>query len=81
MKNEDKKAVAKNYGVGYTYFENWIESIAFFRNICAHYGRLYNINLSKTPVLYSQYKEISNLRIYAILLCLKNLLPNDLHWN
>ncbi len=29
MKNEDKKAVAKNYGVGYTYFESWIESIAF----------------------------------------------------
>ena len=80
MKNEDKKAVAKTYGVGYTYFESWIESIAFVRNICAHYGRLYNVNLSKSPMLYKQYQGISNLRIYAILLCLKNLLPNDLHW-
>ncbi len=80
MKNEDKKAVAKTYGVGYTYFESWIESIAFVRNICAHYGRLYNVNLSKTPILYKQYDGISNLRIYAVLLCLKNLLPNDLHW-
>jgi len=80
MKNEDKKAVAKTYGIGYTYFESWIESIAFVRNICAHYGRLYNVNLSKSPMLYRQYQRISNLRIYAILLCLKNLLPNDLHW-
>ena len=80
MKNEDKKAVAKTYGIGYTYFESWIESIAFVRNICAHYGRLYNVNLSKSPMLYKQYPGISNLRVYAILLCLKNLLPNDLHW-
>ncbi len=69
MKNEDKKAVAKTYGVGYTYFESWIESIAFFRNICAHYGRLYNVNLSKTPKLHAQYNGISNLQIYAVLLC------------
>ncbi len=80
MKNEDKKAVAKTYSVGYTYFESQIESIAFVRNICAHYGRLYNVNLSKTPELYAQYNGISNLRIYAVLLCLKHLLPNDLHW-
>ena len=52
MKHEDKKAVAQIYGVKYTYLESWIEHIAFVRNICAHYGRLYNVNLSKTPALY-----------------------------
>lgn len=46
MKNEDKKAVALTYGVGYTYFESWIESIAYVRNLCAHYGRLYNADRS-----------------------------------
>ena len=40
MKNADKKAVATTFGVGYTYFESWIESIAYVRNMCAHYGRL-----------------------------------------
>ena len=50
MKHEDKKVVARIYGVKYTYLESWIEHIAFVRNICAHYGRLYNVNLSKTPV-------------------------------
>lgn len=80
MKNEDKKAVAKTFSIGYTYFESWIESIAFVRNICAHYGRLYNVNLAKTPMMYKQYQEIGNLRVYSVLLCLKNLLPNDIHW-
>ena len=27
------------------------------RNICAHYGRLYNAKLSKTPTLYKEYSQ------------------------
>ncbi|MGN0594826.1 MAG: Abi family protein [Hominimerdicola sp.] len=83
MKNQDKKAVALTYGVGYTYLESWFEHIAFVRNICAHYGRLYNVNLVKTPMLYKQYLEqnISNNKVFATLLCLKRLIPDDKHWN
>ena len=83
MKNEDKKAVAKLFGVGYTYFESWIENISYVRNICAHYGRLYNAILSKTPTLYKQYIElgVSNNRVFSTLLCLKHLLPMDRHWD
>lgn len=82
MKSDDKKAIAKTFGVGYTFLESWIENIAFVRNICAHYGRVYNINLSKTPMLYNQYTEngIGNLRIFATLLCMKHILVNDNHW-
>lgn len=82
MKNEDKKAVAKFYGVGYTYLENWLEHLAVVRNICAHYGRLYNINLTSRPQLYKQYTErgVNNFRVFATLICLKHLLPNDSHW-
>lgn len=82
MKNADKKAIASSFGVGYTYLESWIENIAFVRNICAHYGRVYNVNLSKTPILYKQYiaDGISNLRVFATLLCIKHILKNDNHW-
>jgi len=82
LKNEDKKAVSLQYGVGYTYFESWIEHIAFVRNICAHYGRVYNVNLSKSSMLYKEYTEqgISSVRIYATLICLKHILPRDRHW-
>lgn len=83
MKNTDKKAVAKSFGVGYTYFESWLESISYVRNICAHYGRLYNAKLSKTPILYKEYLEagIGNNRIFGVLLCIKHLLKKDRHWN
>lgn len=83
MNNQDKKAVAKSFGVGYTYFESWLESISYVRNICAHYGRLYNAKLSKTPILYKEYSQagIGNNRIFGVLLCLKNLLKNDAHWD
>lgn len=82
MKNEDKKAIASTYGIGYTYFESWIESIAFVRNLCAHYGRLYNAKLAKTPILYKQYsgQGIKNNRIFGVLICIKLLVPPDSHW-
>lgn len=83
MKNPDKKIIASSFGVGYTYFESWLESISYVRNICAHYGRLYNAKLSKTPILYKEYSEVGirNNRIFGVLLCLKQLLKNDSHWN
>lgn len=83
MKNDDKKAISAQYGVGYTYFESWLENLSYVRNICAHYGRLYNAKLTKTPRLYKQYAVagISNSRIFATLLLLKHLLPSDRHWS
>ena len=83
MKNADKKAVATSFGVGYTYLESWLESISYVRNICAHYGRLYNAKLSKTPKLYSEYIEegIKSNRLFGVLLCMKLILNNDRHWN
>lgn len=83
LRNEDKKAIAKVYGIGYTYLESWIEHIAYVRNICAHYGRLYNINLIKKPALYKEYAAagIDNYKVYSTLLCLKHLLKHDRHWH
>ena len=83
MLNSDKKAVAKTFGVGYTYLESWLESISYVRNICAHYGRLYNAKLSKTPMLYKEYSEagIGNNRFFGVLLCMRSILKEDSHWN
>ena len=83
MKNADKKQIARSFGIGYTYFESWIESISYVRNICAHYGRIYNAKLSKTPMMYKQYSEagIGNNRIFAVLLCIKSILISDESWN
>lgn len=83
MKNTDKKAVAKSFGIGYTYLESWLESISYVHNICAHYGRLYNAKLSKTPILYKEYSQqgIGNNRMFGVLLCMRHILLHDKHWN
>ena len=82
MNNPDKKAIASSYGIGYTYLESWFEHISYVRNICAHYGRLYNAILVKKPKLYNQdtMEDADNSRIFTTLLCIKRLIPNDEHW-
>lgn len=82
MKNSDKKAIAGQYGIPYFYFESWIESIAYVRNICAHYGRLYNAKLTKTPKLYrtETSRDISNARIFGVLCCMKYLSRDYADW-
>ena len=80
MKPEDKKAVAKEFGVGYTYLESWIKSITNVRNICAHYGRLYNIKLTIKPDLYKEYPQGCNYRVFGTLLVLKHLVANRSLW-
>lgn len=83
MHSSDKKTVAKEYGVGYTYLESWFENIAYIRNICAHYGRLYNIKVTKPPALYKEYAQLGvrNTTVFATLLAMRSLLPRDTHWS
>ena len=82
MLNEDKKIIASKYGITYRYLQSWIENISHVRNICAHYGRLYNAKLSKTPELYQEYRKLNihNYYVFATLLCIKHLIPNDYRW-
>ncbi|MDO5302031.1 MAG: Abi family protein [Tissierellia bacterium] len=75
MKAEDKREIARKFDVDYTYLQSWIENLAYVRNICAHYGRLYGAKLTKSPALYKEYKaqNISNNMIFATILNLKIL--------
>lgn len=74
MKNEDKKEIAKEFHTKYFYLESWIENLAYVRNICAHYGRLYGARLTKTPKLYEEYLgKVSNNTIFATILYLKDI--------
>ncbi|MBR2295303.1 MAG: Abi family protein [Clostridiales bacterium] len=73
MLPEDKKAIAKMYYQGkYEYLASWFDSIVYVRNICAHFGRLYQRNITKKPMLFhedAEYKD--NNRLYAVLLCMR----------
>lgn len=83
MKNEDKKEIASSFGTPYPYLESWIESLSYVRNLCAHYGRLYNAKLTKTPILYRHDSKngVHNNRIFGVLVCMKYLLSIQKGWN
>ena len=83
MLSKDKKIIAKSFNVSYNYLESWIETFAYIRNICAHYGRLYNVEFTKKPKLYSAIQDlgIKNNRIFGALICLKIILKLDPSWN
>lgn len=59
-----------------------LKSIAYTRNLCAHYGRLYNVKIPKSPRLYQQYSTqgIGNNRIFGVLLCIGHLVLHDERW-
>ncbi|WP_368251786.1 Abi family protein [Enterococcus sp. 2201sp1_2201st1_B8_2201SCRN_220225] len=79
----DKREIAISFNTSFKFLESWIESIAYVRNLCAHYGRLYNAILTKKPMLYNEYRKlgIRNDRIFGVICCLKEIIPQDGHWN
>lgn len=82
MKNSDKKEIALLYGVKYTYLESWFENIAYVRNICAHYGRIYKAKFTKRPMMYKQdiEKGIDNSRMFSVMICISRLIKRDDRW-
>lgn len=75
--NEDvKKRIAKiYYNVPYPYLESWLQTLSNVRNVCAHYGRLYNKKLTFKPRLFrEEFKELDNRFTYAAIYITQRLL-------
>lgn len=73
---EVKKNIAKtNYDVPYIYLESWLQTLSSIRNICAHYGRLYNKKLTFKPKLFKDdRKQFVNDRVFAAVYIIERLL-------
>lgn len=76
LKKEDKDIIAFDFGATLFYFESWLRSFVEVRNICAHYGRLYNKLLLAPPKIYKTMKYTNN-RIFAVLVLLKKYCPKE----
>jgi abortive infection bacteriophage resistance protein len=66
----DKKEISDTYyQIPYTYLQSWIRSITVFRNICAHYGRIYNRSLSIRPKLHREdmSRGIMNSNVFGLI--------------
>jgi len=73
MKIEDQGKIAKYLGTTPVFIRSWLKCLVDIRNICAHYGRIYNRVLSSDPKLYLEHQHIDKRRIFAIILVLKRL--------
>ena len=83
MKKEDRDAISKMYQTESTYLKSWLLSLVEVRNICAHYGRLYNMPLKQIPHLYSENKKYLNSKrnkIFPTILTLKRMLNKNQFW-
>lgn len=75
--NEDvKKHIAKvYYNVPHYYLESWFQTLSNVRNVCAHYGRLYNKKLTFIPKLFKKERqEFDNWHIFAAVYIIQRLL-------
>ena len=74
MKTEDQKEIAKMYYRGDNeYLSSWFDSIAYTRNICAHFGRLYDKQIIILPKLFNSddYDVKDNQKLIKVLCCMR----------
>jgi abortive infection bacteriophage resistance protein len=85
LSTDDKRVVANEYGTSYKYLESWLHSSAVLRNICAHYGRLYNVRFHQNPKLpreFTKHADRSEHTLFNQLYMLKLLYSNySDEWN
>lgn len=60
-------AVCCGFGLPYPVLVSWLHSLKYVRNICAHYGRVWNRECRIKPMIARAYKaELTpNGRVYA----------------
>ena len=72
-------SIAKEFGVSYSVLEQWLFTLNYVRNVCAHNVRLWNRRLSLCPTIPSPKKHpewngVQNNYPFVILLVLRTLL-------
>lgn len=83
MLTKDKETIAKPYcGFSSSYLGTWIHSLVNVRNICAHYGRLYNRRLTVNVPFGRKEKRfgIGPNTVFANIFILKHLIKEKQVW-
>lgn len=82
LKDCDKKEISSIFNTSPKCLDSWLDSLSYLRNIVAHYMRLYNQKIKKTPIpcpvnhLYS----IPTHKIFDIIYTMKFLTLNTDEW-
>ena len=89
LKLQDRQAVASEFGIQENVFKSYLKLMSVFRNVCAHDERLYNYKLGSIEIVSGQIHRrlaipvanngkpiYGNNDLFALLICLKEFLPN-----
>lgn len=78
LKGKQQQQIAKLYGVNNPkVFASWLKSLNYIRNICAHHGRLWNVNIdviAQVDKNISVFQQLDNKRIYYYLKMIQHLM-------
>lgn len=88
LKNEDKRQLASQLGIHHKRLKDWLHTLTYIRNICAHHSRLWNRELAIRPETVRDSAWNAPVtprqdRVFYILLILRVLLRsnhNGEHW-
>jgi len=58
-----RRAIASRYGVPEAVFGNWLHTLSYVRNVCAHHKRLWNRELAIRPMIPRHHRVWSRLNI------------------
>lgn len=61
---------------------SWLYSLTYLRNICAHYGRIYNTYFKPISLKNSDKNKVINDRqVFVYILAIKHLMQDNVIWN
>lgn len=80
--DSDKDIIANFYNAKGAYVKTWLYSLSTLRNICAHYGRLYNRRMKITPRLFAADRKIGikNDTVFASIYVIGRLSKDKMEW-
>ncbi len=82
LKSDNKKEIAKLYGLPHKLIGQWLHSLTYLRNICAHHNRLWNRVLEIRPKKPRHFKDkdVWSDKIFSLLLVLKRMVAKTFDW-
>lgn len=83
LKTNIQKEISRNcFGINYVLLASWLNNFAHVRNICAHYGRIYNKKMAMKAVIHKKYikYKLDDDKIFVTILAIKELMINTIEW-
>lgn len=80
LKPDDRRQLAKDLRTGPEHLRSWLVCLAYVRNCCAHYARLYYQHLVALPRLPQGRFVSSSGKIFDAIYVMKYLYPDHTKW-